>query len=145
MRPAAFICGPMSNADRIRERMERWIQEPRLAPEHFADDFVWDMSNADWPGQDEFHGAEGMNQFMREWLAAWDDWTYEIEDVLEAPDGRAVVIGIQRGVNRAAGVPVQMRMAQLWSFDDEGRATRMQMYTNADEGLAAIGLEPPAN
>jgi ketosteroid isomerase-like protein len=114
-------------------------------PENFADDFVWDMSTADWPGQDEFHGAEGMQEFLREWLQAWDDWTYDIEDVRETPDGRAAVIGVQRGVNRAAGVPVEMRMVQVWSFDDEGRATRMQMYTDADAGLAAVGLEPPEN
>ena len=135
----------MGNAEIIRERLERWIEHRHLVPENFADGFVWDMSTADWPGQDEFHGAEGMQEFLREWLQAWDDWTYEIEDVLDTPDGRAAVIGVQRGVNRAAGVPVEMRMVQVWSFDDEGRATRMQMYTDAEVGLAAIGLEPPAN
>jgi ketosteroid isomerase-like protein len=132
----------MTNVEIIRERLERWIEHRHLVPEHFADDFVWDMSTADWPGQDEFHGPEGMQEFLREWLQAWDDWTYEIEDVVETPDGRAAVIAVQRGLNRAAGVPVEMRMVQVWSIDERGRATRMQMYTDAEAGLAAVGVTP---
>ena len=130
----------MSNVDLIRGRLERWLSDRRIKPEHFAEDFVWDMSAADWPGQDHYHGAEGLQEFFTEWLGAWDDWTYEIEDVLEAPDGRVAVIGTQRAVNRAAGVPVEMRMAQVWSFDAAGRATRMQMFTDAEAGLAETGI-----
>ena len=135
----------MSNAEIIRERVQKWIDDKQLVREYYADDFVWDMSAADWPGPDHYHGVEGMEEFLRDWIQAWDDWTYEIEDVLETPDGRAAVIGIQRGVNRAAGVPVEMRMVQVWSLNEEGRATRMKMYTHADTGLAELGLEPPGN
>ena len=133
----------MSNAEIIRERLERWVRDRKLVPEEYAPDFVWDMSNANWPGADEFHGADGLQEFFREWLRPWDEWTYEIEDVLETPDGRVAVVGIQRGVNR--GVPVEMRMTQVWSFDEQGRATRMEMYTDAEAGLAELGLKPPRN
>jgi len=132
----------MSNAALLRERLERWNRERRLVAEDYAPDFVWDMSTADWPGQGEFHGVAGMEEFLRDWLRAWDGWNYEIEDVIEAPDGRVVVLGVQRGVNRAAGVPVEMRMAQIWSFDERGRATWMQLYTDPEAGLAAAGIKP---
>jgi hypothetical protein len=30
-------------------------------------------------------------------------------------------------------------MAQVWTLDDEGRARRMEMYTDQAEGLKAAG------
>src|SRR5687768_1315529 len=129
----------MNRAALMRERMERWIQNQVFVPEHFAPDFVWDMRHAEWPGADEYHGHEGVGQFFSEWLGAWKDWTYELEDVVEGTENRVVVIGVQRGVNRAAEVPVEMRMGQVWTIDDAGRATRMEVYTDAAAGLAAAG------
>src|SRR5688572_25721606 len=123
----------------MRERMERWIENQVFVPEHFAPDFVRDMSHADWPGAVEYHGHEGLRQFFAEWLGPWEGWTYELEDVVEGTNDSVVVVGVQRAVNRAGGVPVEMRMGQVWTIDDAGRATRMEMYTDAASGLAAAG------
>ena len=124
----------------MRERMERWVRDQRFVPEHYAPDFVWDMSRAEWPGVDEYHGVEGVRQFFTEWLEAWADWSYELEDVVEGTDNRVVVIGTQRAVNRAAGVPVEMRMGQVWTIDDDGLARRMEMFTDPALALAEAGV-----
>jgi len=123
----------------MRERMERWVRDQRFVPEHYAPDFVWDMSRAEWPGKAEYHGVEGVRDFFREWLEPWAEWDYELVDVVEGTEDRVVVIGVQRAVNRPGGVPVEMQMGQLWTLDDDGRALRMVMYTNADEALAEAG------
>src|SRR3712207_6734543 len=113
----------------MRSRMQQWVRDRTLVPEQYADDFVWDMTTAEWPETGEYHGVEGVREFFRQWLGAFDDWSYELQDVIEAEDGRVVVLGVQRGVNRGAAVPVEMHLAQVWTLDGEGRALRMEMYT----------------
>ena len=130
----------MNRAEVMRQRMERWIRERRLVAEHYSEDFVWDMTPAEWPGADEYYGTEGMDQFLSDWMATFDDWSYELEEVIEGEGGKVVVLGVQRGVNRGAGVPVEMRLAQVWTLDDDLRAVRMEMYTDRAAGLAAAGL-----
>ena len=130
----------MGNAEVMRERLERWNRERRLVAEHYSEEFVWDMTHADWPGQDEYHGVDGMTLFLRDWMGAFDGWDLEVEGALDTPDGKVVVLATQRGVNRGAGVPVEMRMAQIWTVDEEGRAVRMEMYTDRARGLAAAGI-----
>ena len=129
----------LNRADVMRERMERWVRERQFVPEHYAPGFVWDMSRAEWPGKPEYHGVEGIREFFREWLEPWAEWDYELEDVVEGTDGRVVVIGVQRAVNRPGGVPVEMHMGQLWTIDDDGLATRMEMYTDPAAALAEAG------
>ena len=124
----------------MRERLERWSRERRLVPEDYAEDFVWDMRPAEWPGADEYHGTEGMAQFLRDWMATFDEWSYELEDVVEGEAGKVVALGVQRGVNRGAGVPVEMRLAQVWTLDDQLRAVRMEMFTDRAAALAQAGV-----
>jgi hypothetical protein len=49
-----------------------------------------------------------------------------------------------RGTGRVSGVPAELRVFQLWTFRD-GRAVRMEMFTDIDEAPRAAGLgAPPA-
>ena len=101
-------------------------------------DFVWDVSNLGWPDQQIYLGVEGATQFLTEWADAWEDWELEVEDYLDAGE-RVVVILRQRGSSKATGIPVDMRFAQVWTYQD-GQAMRMQMYANPDEAIKAAGL-----
>ena len=44
-----------------------------------------------------------------------------------------------RGEGRASGVPAEMHFFQLWTFRD-GRAVRMEMFTDIDDARRAAGL-----
>jgi ketosteroid isomerase-like protein len=101
-------------------------------------DLVWDVSRLGWPGQQIYSGPEGANQFNAEWADAWDGWELEAEEYIDAGE-RVVVIVNQRGRSKAAGIPVDMRFAQVWSLRD-AQAIRMQMYASVDEALEAAGL-----
>jgi ketosteroid isomerase-like protein len=57
----------------------------------------------------------------------------------EARGERVLAVVTMRGVGRDSGVPTEMTMAQLWSFE-AGRARRMVVFNEVDEGLAAAGL-----
>lgn len=106
-----------------------------------APDFVWDMSNfRDWPEQQVYAGIDGARRFMRDWLDAWDDWSFEVEALHDAGD-KVVALVRQRGRSKASGLVVEMSFAQVWTLRN-GQETRMEMYADPAEGLRAVGLAP---
>ncbi len=121
-------------------RLELWLETYRAHPADYTDDFVWDMSATGFLGQGEWRGAEGIDSFIEEWTSAWDDWSLKIVQIREGEPGRVFVEAIQRGVDRAAGVPVEMRFAQVWTIEPDGRASRMRAHLDLGAALAEAGL-----
>jgi ketosteroid isomerase-like protein len=101
-------------------------------------DLVWDVSRLGWPEQQIYTGVEEAMRFNAEWAEMWDDWALEPEDFIDAGE-RVVAIVNQRGRSKATGIPVEMRVAQVWTFRD-GQAIRMEMYASVEEALEAVGL-----
>jgi hypothetical protein len=50
-----------------------------------------------------------------------------------------VVVLRQRGRSKATGVPVDIRLGQVWTLQ-HGQGIRMQMYASPEEALEAAGL-----
>jgi ketosteroid isomerase-like protein len=127
------------NVEIVRNAYERFATTGDVA-EIVTPDFVWDMSNFHgWPEQQVYEGGEGARTFLAAWTAVWDDWALELDAVHEAGD-KVVVLLRQRGRSKAAGMPVEMSFAQVWTLRD-GRGARMDMYSDADEALEAVGLQ----
>ena len=102
-------------------------------------EFVWDMSTfTGWPEKQTYEGIEGAREFMRAWLDAWDDWQLEVVELLDADDKVAAVMR-QRARSKSTGMEIDMTFVQVFTLED-GKQTRMQMYSTREEGLAAAGL-----
>ena len=128
------------NVEIIRRGYEHWFATGELfRGENAHPDFVWDMSTfRGWPEQQTYPGIEGARRFNAEWAEAWDDWEIEVEDYIDAGE-QVVVLVRQRGRSKATGVPVEMRLGQVWTLED-GQEVRMQMYASPEEALEAAGL-----
>jgi ketosteroid isomerase-like protein len=125
--------------DIVREGYERFLVTREFVGDISTDDFVLDMSNYHgWPEQQAYEGAEGVNAFFREWLAAWDDWEFELEALHDGGD-RVVALVRQRGKSKAAGMTVEMSFAQVFTIRD-GKQSRLEMYSDRDDALASAGL-----
>ncbi len=123
----------------VREGFERFVTEGELAPDLATDDFVWDMSNFHgWPEQQVYEGPEGAGAFLSTWLEAWEDWELEVESLRDAGD-KVVALVRQHGTSKAAGMPVEMSFAQVFTLRD-GKQSRMDMYSDRGEALASAGL-----
>ena len=129
----------MSDITRILDRGYTLIwREGRLedALRGLEDDFEWVVPNH--PEGAVRHGADSVIEFFREWSEPWEkleiDW--ELEEA--GPDAALAIIEM-RGQGRVSGVPADMRVFQLWTFR-EGRAVRMEMFTDIDEARRAAGL-----
>jgi ketosteroid isomerase-like protein len=129
------------NVDVIRRGWEHFQTHGEPPEELMAPDFVWDMSTfRDILGVDEqYVGAEGVRRFLREWGETFDDWRIEVESYHDAGEDKVVTVCVQHGTFRAGGVPVEMRLGQVWTVRD-GLEVRMQMYADPDEALRAAGL-----
>jgi ketosteroid isomerase-like protein len=125
------------NVEIVRAGYERFAATGEVGRDYTAD-FVWDVSNLHWPGQQVYEGADGARAFLGEWTAAWEDWELEVHALHDAGD-RVVALMRQRARSKSNGMPVEMSFAQVWTFRDGTRA-RMDMYSDPDEALAAAGL-----
>jgi ketosteroid isomerase-like protein len=111
-----------------------------ILAEAIAPDYVWDMSHfRGWPEQQTYAGIDGARGFIREWTAAFDDWAIEVVDIHDAGDDRVVGVIRQRGRSKSTGLPVDMRLAQIFTIRD-GQQVRMEMYDDPDDALKAVGL-----
>jgi ketosteroid isomerase-like protein len=108
--------------------------------ENWHEDFVWDMSTfRGWPEAPQYHGVEGYQRFMQDWLEGFDHWQLEIERYYEAGD-HVVTICRQRGSAKASGANVDMRFGQVWTFRGD-KVSRCALYADPDEALAAAGVD----
>jgi ketosteroid isomerase-like protein len=111
-----------------------------LLEDVFAPEFVWDMSTFDgWPEQRYYEGIDGARAFLRAWTNSWDDWELDIDAFHDAGE-RVVVIVRQSGRSRTTGMPVDMLFAQVFTVRG-ARQTRMEMYSDPQKALKAVGLE----
>ena len=128
------------NVEIVRGAYERFATTGRSDPDIATPDFVWDMSNFHgWPEQQVYEGVEGAETFLSDWTSAWDDWELELEGLRDAGD-KVLALVRQRGRSKAAGMPVDMSFAQVWTLRD-GKEARMEMYSDPSEALKAVGLE----
>jgi ketosteroid isomerase-like protein len=127
------------NLDLLRRGFEHVARTGEFPPQTAHPDFVWDtttfrggMQPATCVGLDE------TNEWLAEWLAGFEGWSIEVEEVFDAED-QVVTVLRQHGKAKHGGPEVEMRFAQLWTFRD-GLVARMNMYADRDEALEAAGL-----
>ena len=76
---------------------------------------------------------------MRTFLAAWDEYRWEADRFVAVQEDRVLVLITARGRGKGSSVEVEAYWAQLWTFRD-GKATRLEGFTNRAEALEAAGL-----
>jgi ketosteroid isomerase-like protein len=92
------------------------------------------------PDAEVTHGHEGVRHSLTKFIGTWTDYRFDSREVIENGDRVMVHVHIS-GKGKASGAPVEMDQFQVWTFRD-GKAVRMEMFTNESEGRMAAGLEP---
>ena len=89
-------------------------------------------------GDKVWRGREGTRRTVTSFLGAWEDYHYEVGDVIDCGD-EVLVEGWQRGRGRGSGVEVSEAIYTVWTVR-EGRVVRQRMFRNRAEALEAVGL-----
>jgi uncharacterized protein len=89
------------------------------------------------PDPQIYHGYEGVRTAVQATFDTFDLVEFEPERFVEVGD-RIVVVIRMRGTGKESGVPVEDRIAHLWTMRD-GKAWRMQVYSDPDEAIRDAG------
>jgi ketosteroid isomerase-like protein len=121
----------------IYDAWQRRDFETALAP--FHEDVEWvgppDIS------RDELghaHGIEGMVRSLNHWLENWEDYRFELRELVDHGD-HVMADGWQRGRGRDSGVEVSEEIFSVWTLR-AGKVVRQQMFRHRAEALHAAGL-----
>ncbi len=130
----------LSNAEVVRQLNEAFNAgdiDRTLALIH--PDFVTTVPPEFSAEPDTYRGKEGMRRYFDSFHEAMNEIRFEQHDVREV--GRLVVATVRlTAVGRSTGIPVEQRMAQVWSVLD-GQALEVRSYPSPEAALRAAQLE----
>jgi ketosteroid isomerase-like protein len=83
-------------------------------------------------------GHAGINRYFDDVESAWEDWSVDVEQTVEGPDGRVAIVLTMHARGKGSGVPLAIRAAHIWTLRD-GKLVRNELYRNPDDALDALG------
>jgi ketosteroid isomerase-like protein len=128
------------NVQIVREGLVASASGDPLAGRHFWDPSIeWDMSGViGWAEKQVYRGPEVI-EFLHAWADSWQGWHFEIEDVRDGA-GQTVFAAIhESAMGPGSGVSVDQHRYFVFTMR-EGRAVRVQMFSESDAALEAAGL-----
>jgi ketosteroid isomerase-like protein len=104
-----------------------------------APDAEWIMP-PNTPGfRQVYKGRDEFLDFMSTWTEDFDDYSVELERLIDAGDDRVVGLFRQRGIGKGSGAPVEFHSGLVYELQD-GQVVRMRNYLDPKEALEAAGL-----
>jgi ketosteroid isomerase-like protein len=126
------------NVEIVRRMYDRALQDPDALYELLDDNIEWETGGLGYPNPPTDRGREAVRQFFREWVGAFEEWGFEVEELSEA--GNSVVACIhQWGRGKSSGVDVDARFWQVWTMRDR-KAIRATHHLERTAALEAAGL-----
>lgn len=108
--------------------------------EFYDPEIEWDTSRAPTEAG-VYHGYEGVRTYWRQWLSAWSDLHFEIDDVRDAGDDQVVLlIRDQRQWGRQSGIETRVPPYGLVFTFRNGKVIRWCAYPDQESALEAVGL-----
>jgi ketosteroid isomerase-like protein len=104
------------------------------------DDVLWEPGQLDLPdaAPAQWHGPAGVQEFFRRWIGPFDEWGYEVGEMIDAGD--SVVAHIhQWGRGKGSGAKVESQFWLVWTIRD-GKLVRGTHYAGRAEALESAGL-----
>ena len=132
------------NVALVRKLMEMFRQrDHERVFDYYDPEIEWDASriaatNPDIAGV--FHGHEGVRQYWRNWLEAWSDLEFDIDDVVANADEVVALISNQRQWGRHSGIVTEMPPYALVFTIRDGKVVRWRSYLNRQQALQEAGI-----
>ena len=88
---------------------------------------------------EHYRGYDGWERFMQTWTESFEQWSFELEQLVDAGHDRVVAIARQRGIGKESGVPVDLEFGMLYELN-AGRVNRVRVFLDPASALEAAGL-----
>jgi ketosteroid isomerase-like protein len=128
------------NVEIVRGFSESWTKkdlEGVLERVHPEVEFDWSASRS--PFRDVYSGREGIRRFWTDQADAFEEFTVEIEEVIECDSERVITVSKVRAKGRGSGVATEARGAMLWKVRD-GAIVSGKLFQERAEAMRAAGL-----
>jgi ketosteroid isomerase-like protein len=86
-----------------------------------------------------YRGREGVRQRLTEWLASFDDYSYEVQRIIDCGGDEVLVEATEVGRGAASGAEVRTTNYELLTIRD-GMITRIREFYEAGDAFQAAGL-----
>jgi ketosteroid isomerase-like protein len=131
-----------ANIDVVRRIYDAAARRDDETPfEVYAEDIICDISNsrpALLAMKPVYHGHEGVRQCWREFVSAFGEVDFEVEELTDAGDQVLAVIR-KREVGRGSGVPVETTHLAVLTLSG-GKVVQIQMFDDPQPAREAAWL-----
>lgn len=125
------------NVEIVRRMLDAFLQGDLGAALAFYDpDVEWDGTNL--PDGRIGRGHDAIMDHVLRWADQWDEWTVDVERIIDAGNERVVVLIREKGRSKS-GLEMDERHAELYTLR-EGIVIRRQGFSDPSEALDAVGL-----
>ena len=125
------------NVEIVRRMWDAFLAaDIQTALSFYAPDVEWDGTNL--PDGQIGRGQEAILDHVTRWAEVWNDWTVEVEHVVEAGDDQVILFMRERG-RSDSGLTMDERHAELYTLR-EGMIVRRQGFSDPSQALEAAGL-----
>jgi len=121
----------------VRRGLERFMKTGEVLEETFDVESLEVHDHDILDGRD-YRGAEGFMEWLEDWSAAWEEWSLDPEEYIDAGE-RVIVVAKMHARGRGSGVEVDRQDALLYELRD-GLIVRIDYFNNRSEALTAAGL-----
>jgi ketosteroid isomerase-like protein len=126
------------NVEVVRRMLDAFNSGDFEASLAFLDENVEWHDPPDVPGAAVHRGPEEVRSWFARWLGAWEVYTAEAEELIDAGD-HVVVVHHEWGRGKGSGIEVDNRSANLFDLR-EGKVVRRRPFPDRDQALEAVGL-----
>jgi ketosteroid isomerase-like protein len=122
------------NVEIVRKAFE--VSNDLAAVSSFWDEEIRWIEPPDSPATVAVVGARAAREAMEAWMAMWDEYRYDVEELIDVGD-EVVLAGTQ--VMAVRGAEVSSRLFFVWTLRD-GLAVQARLFLDRNQALQAVGL-----
>jgi len=99
-----------------------------------------EVHDHDIPDAEVYRGGAGVIEWGTNWAESWDQWSMELQDLVEAGEDRVVALFHIKARGVGSGIEVEREDAIVYTLRDQ-KIARLDYYNDQPEALAAAGVE----
>lgn len=93
-----------------------------------------------FPEAGVYRGREAVDAYFEQFRQSFDEFTFEVEDLVDVGGDRVLALFRTRMRGRGSGASLEARPGWIYTIRN-GKAVKIEAYLNRDEALAAAGLK----